>query len=302
MSRLLAAITLLLSIILTILVTVACSVPIIIAGIVKLLLPVPVVWRAVSAFCNFMMYCWCEGLAILLCLNPHLKWDIQGLESLNKKNWYLLICNHHSWADIVVLCVLFRKHIPMNKYFLKQQLAWVPFIGLACWALDMPFMKRYSRSYLIRHPERRGKDVETTRRSCEKFRAHPTTIVNFVEGSRFTEEKHLQTRSPYQHLLPPKAAGIAMALNVLGSQFDKLLNVTLCYPENDKTPFYDMLSGKLTRIVVRVDLVPIDAGLHGDYVNDKSFKRRFQQWLNTLWKEKDEQIDNIKSSYKNAGQ
>ncbi len=89
----------------------------------------------------------------------------------------------------MVLCVLFRKHIPMNKYFLKQQLAWVPFIGLACWALDMPFMRRYSRSYLIRHPERRGKDVETTRRSCEKFRAHPTTIVNFVEGSRFTEEK-----------------------------------------------------------------------------------------------------------------
>ncbi|EPF0317196.1 acyltransferase [Enterobacter chuandaensis] len=302
MSRLLAAITLPLSIILTILVTIACSVPIIVAGIVKLLLPVPAVWRAVSAFCNFMMYCWCEGLAILLCLNPHLKWDVEGLESLNKKNWYLLICNHHSWADIVVLCVLFRKHIPMNKYFLKQQLAWVPFIGLACWALDMPFMKRYSRSYLIRHPERRGKDVETTRRSCEKFRAHPTTIVNFVEGSRFTEEKRQQTRSPYQNLLPPKAAGIAMALNVLGTQFDKLLNVTLCYPENDKTPFFDMLSGKLTRIVVRVDLVPIDAGLHGDYVNDKNFKRRFQQWLNTLWKEKDEQIDSIKSSYKNAGQ
>jgi len=302
MSRLLAAITLVLSIILTILVTIACSVPIILAGIIKLLLPVPRVWRAVSAFCNFMMYCWCEGLAILLYLNPHLKWDVQGLERLDKKNWYLLICNHHSWADIVVLCVLFRKHIPMNKYFLKQQLAWVPFIGLACWALDMPFMKRYSRSYLLRHPEHRGKDVETTRRSCEKFRAHPTTIVNFVEGSRFTEEKRQQTRSPYKNLLPPKAAGIAMALNVLGEQFDKLLNVTLCYPENDKTPFYDMLSGKLTRIVVRIDLVPVEAERHGDYVNDKNFKRRFQLWLNTLWNEKDEQIDNIKASYKNAGQ
>ena len=195
----------------------------------------------------------------------------------------------------MVLCVLFRKHIPMNKYFLKQQLAGYR-LSAACWALDMPFMKRYSRSYLIRHPERRGKDVETTRRSCEKFRAHPTTIVNFVEGSRFTEEKRLQTRSPYQNLLPPKAAGIAMALNVLGAQFDKLLNVTLCYPENDKTPFFDMLSGKLTRIVVRVDLVPIDTELHGDYVNDKNFKRRFQLWLNTLWKEKDEQIENIKAT------
>ena len=302
MSRLLAAITLPLSIALTILVTIICSVPIIVAGLIKLLVPIPAVWRSISVFCNFMMYCWCEGLALLLHLNPWLKWDVQGLEGLNKKNWYLLISNHHSWADIVVLCVLFRKHIPMNKYFLKQQLAWVPFIGLACWALDMPFMRRYSRSYLIRHPERRGKDVETTRRSCEKFRAHPTTIVNFVEGSRFTEEKKRETRSPYHNLLPPKAAGIAMALNVLGSQFDKLLNVTLCYPDNHTRPFYDMLSGRLTRIVVRINLVPIGEELHGDYVNDKNFKRRFQLWLNTLWKEKDEQIDKIKSTYKNAGQ
>ena len=293
MSRLLAAITLPLSIALTILVTVICSVPIIVAGLIKLLVPIPAVWRSISVFCNFMMYCWCEGLALLLHLNPWLKWDVQGLEGLNKKNWYLLISNHHSWADIVVLCVLFRKHIPMNKYFLKQQLAWVPFIGLACWALDMPFMRRYSRSYLIRHPERRGKDVETTHRSCEKFRAHPTTIVNFVEGSRFTEEKKRETRSPYHNLLPPKAAGIAMALNVLGSQFDKLLNVTLCYPDNHTRPFYDMLSGRLTRIVVRINLVPIGEELHGDYVNDKNFKRGFQRWLNGLWEEKDRQLTDI---------
>lgn len=302
MSRLLAVCTLVLSVMLTILVTIFCSVPIIIAGIIKLLLPIPVLWRAISAFCNFMMYCWCEGLAWLLHLNPHLQWDIEGLEGLNKKNWYLLICNHHSWADIVVLCVLFRKYIPMNKYFLKQQLAWVPFIGLACWALDMPFMRRYSRSYLIRHPERRGKDVETTRRSCEKFRTHPTTIVNFVEGSRFTDEKRVETRSSFNNLLPPKAAGIAMALGVLGTQFDKLLDVTLCYPQNDQKPFFDMLSGKLTRIVVRVNLLPINNELHGDYVNDKNFKRGFQQWLNALWSEKDQQIDAIKREYNNAGQ
>ncbi|EHU17501.1 putative acyltransferase yihG [Escherichia coli DEC1D] len=243
-----------------------------------------------------MMYCWCECLAVLLHLNPYLQWEVHGLEGLSKKNWYLLICNHRSWADIVVLCVLFRKHIPMNKYFLKQQLAWVPFLGLACWALDMPFMKRYSRAYLLRHPERRGKDVETTRRSCEKFRLHPTTIVNFVEGSRFTQEKHQQTHSTFQNLLPPKAAGIAMALNVLGKQFDKLLNVTLCYPDNNRQPFFDMLSGKLTRIVVHVDLQPIADELHGDYINDKSFKRHFQQWLNSLWQEKDRLLTSLMSS------
>lgn len=300
MSRLLAASRLSLCIVLAIAITIVCSVPIILAGLVKLLIPLPAVWRSVSAFSNRMMYCWCAGLAALLHLNPQLKWNVEGIDGLNKKHWYLLICNHQSWADIVVLCVLFRNHIPMNKYFLKQQLAWVPFLGLACWALDMPFMRRYSRSYLIRHPQRRGKDIETTRRSCEKFRAHPSTVVNFVEGSRFTEAKHQETHSPYKHLLPPKAAGIAIALNVLGSQFDKILNVTLCYPENTRRPFLDMLSGKLTCIEVRISLVPVAQVMRGDYINDKSFKHDFQQWLNGLWRDKDGQIGAIKARYGSA--
>ncbi|HCS2054291.1 TPA: acyltransferase, partial [Shigella sonnei] len=112
----------------------------------------------------------------------------------------------------------------------------------------------------------------------------------------FTQEKHQQTHSTFQNLLPPKAAGIAMALNVLGKQFDKLLNVTLCYPDNNRQPFFDMLSGKLTRIVVHVDLQPIADELHGDYINDKSFKRHFQQWLNSLWQEKDRLLTSLMSS------
>ncbi|WP_300000667.1 acyltransferase [uncultured Cedecea sp.] len=300
MSRLLSPFVLILSVVLTILVTIACSVPIIIAGAIKLLLPIASVSRAMSAFAELMMYCWCEALALLIQLNPHLVWDIQGLEGLSKKSWYLLICNHQSWADIVILCVLFRKHIPMNKYFLKQQLAWIPFLGLACWALGMPFMKRYSRGYLLRHPERRGKDIDTTRRSCLKFRNHPTTIVNFVEGSRFTPEKSRQTRSSFKNLLAPKAAGIAMALSVLGDQFNKLLNVTLCYPENIQSPFYDMLSGKMTRIIVRISLLPVTEDLHGDYLNDNNFKRRFQLWLNTLWDEKDSQLETLYQQDKQA--
>jgi hypothetical protein len=54
-----------------------------------------------------------------------------------------------------------------------------------------------------------------------------------------------------------------------------------------------MLSGRLTRIVVRINLVPIGEELHGDYVNDKNFKRGFQRWLNGLWEEKDRQLTDI---------
>jgi hypothetical protein len=62
-----------------------------------------------------------------------------------------------------------------------------------------------------------------------------------------------------------------------------------------------MLSGKMTRIVVRVSLMPVEKELHGDYVNDKSFKRRFQSWLNALWHEKDELIT-VLMKKKKAGQ
>ncbi|STQ73156.1 Probable acyltransferase yihG [Hafnia alvei] len=234
---------------------------------------------------------------MLMRLNVGLKWEIDGLEDLSKDNWYLVISNHKSWTDIVVLCVLLRNHIPMNKYFLKQQLAWVPFVGFACWALDMPFMKRYSRSYLLKHPELRGKDIETTRRSCEKFRLRPTTIVNFVEGSRSTEEKRVKTHSPYRNLLPPKAAGIAFTLSALGNQFDRVLNITLVYPDNNHSPFLDLLCGRMKKIVVRVETLPITAEMHGDYFNDKVFKRHFQLWLNNLWQQKDRLIDHLKKVY-----
>jgi 1-acyl-sn-glycerol-3-phosphate acyltransferase len=299
MPKLLSPVIFILSTLLTIVVTVLCSIPITLAGVIKLLVPVPALWRHISIFSDYIMWCWCQSLALLLKkINTCIQWDIDGLKGLGKKNWYLLIGNHQSWSDIVVLCVLFRNHIPMNKYFLKQQLAWIPFVGLACWALDMPFMKCYSRSYLLKHPEKRGRDIETTRRSCEKFRQRPTTIVNFVEGSRFTEAKKIKTHSPYRNLLAPKATGIAFTLNALGNQFDKVLNVTLLYPDNQAHPFMDMLCGRLKRIVVRIECLPIDKTLHGDYCNDKQFKCKFQLWLNTLWLEKDRLLDKLKRQYR----
>ncbi|VXD05511.1 putative endonuclease [Enterobacterales bacterium 8AC] len=298
MPKLLSTVIFIISSLLAILVTVLCSLPIVLAGVIKLLVPVPALWRRISTFADSMMWCWCQSLALLLRVNPDIQWDINGLKGLEKKNWYLLIGNHQSWSDIVVLCVIFRNHIPMNKYFLKQQLAWIPFVGLACWALDMPFMKRYSRAYLLKHPEKRGQDIETTRRSCEKFRQRPTTIVNFVEGSRFTEAKRIKTQSPYRHLLAPKAAGIAFTLSTLGNQFDKVLNVTLFYPDNQAHPFIDMLGGRMKRVVVRIECLPVDETLRGDYFNDKGFKRKFQLWLNTLWLEKDRQLDKLRRQYR----
>ncbi len=67
---------------------------------------------------------------------------MQGVDSLHQRGWYLVSSNHQSWVDILVLQRIFHGRIPFLKFFLKQELIWVPVIGLAWWALDFPFMKR----------------------------------------------------------------------------------------------------------------------------------------------------------------
>jgi 1-acyl-sn-glycerol-3-phosphate acyltransferase len=45
----------------------------------------------------------------LLCVT---RWDIQGVENLEKSEWYLVLANHQSWTDILVLQRVFNRKIP----------------------------------------------------------------------------------------------------------------------------------------------------------------------------------------------
>ncbi|WP_220719735.1 acyltransferase [Agarivorans litoreus] len=265
-----------------------------ICGVFKLLVPKQL-YPQVSRITNFLMWCWSEVNRAIFKLVNNTAFVIEDNSKLSKKSWYLMICNHQSWADIVLLCMLFGSRIPMPKFFLKQQLLYVPFVGLACWALDMPFMRRYSRQYLLKHPEKRGKDLESTKRSCEKFKNTPTTVINFVEGTRFTKQKQRKSHSNYQHLLPPKALGIAYTLSALGEQFDQIIDVTLAYPGTTETlpPFKALLSGKLDKVVVKVDTITINQELRGDYLQDKQFKRHFKLWLDGTWQNKDQYLQTV---------
>ena len=163
-------------------------------------------------------------------------------------------------------------------------------MGLAWWALEFPFMRRHSEAYLRDHPEARGKDAATTRAACEKYALVPTSVMNFLEGTRFTKAKHAKQQSPYQHLLKPKAGGMALALNAMGDKFQAILDVTIVYPDGAPT-FNDFLLGKVRRIVVRVRSLPIPRHLmQGDYAQDPAFREAFSQWVQQLWREKDAQI------------
>ena len=289
----LAYLTLILNVVLVALNSAVCSLIICIIAVFKIVLPTALLKAKATEMANKTMWLWASINAVILAMFNRVEWDIEGGEELKKHGWYLLISNHLSWTDIVVLCCVFKDRIPMPKFFLKQQLLYVPFIGMACWALDMPFMRRYSREYLIRHPEMRGKDLETTRRSCEKFKYSPTTVVNYVEGTRFTPEKQRKSKAGYDYLLQPKTGGIAYTLAAMGDQFENIIDVTLAYPENTHKPFRDMLMGRMTKVVVRINVLPVDQQVRGDYFKDKPFKRQFQQWLGHVWQEKDELLKEI---------
>ncbi|MSR08581.1 MAG: acyltransferase [Gammaproteobacteria bacterium] len=262
-------------------------------ALLKLLIPVPVLRRTLDRVLLFIAGAWITCNSAWMALTQRCTWDVAGFDGLQRGSWYLVSCNHQSWVDILVLQNLLNNRIPLLKFFLKQQLIWVPVMGLAWWALDFPFMRRHSEEYLKKHPEMRGKDQDTTRRACEKFALMPTSVMNFLEGTRFTAAKHAGQQSPYVHLLKPKAGGMALALNAMGDKFQALLDVTICYPDGAPT-FWQFLQGRMRRVIVRARLLPIPRHLiNADYAADPAVRAAFQAWVQQLWQEKDAQMTEL---------
>ena len=216
-------------------------------------------------------------------LNP-LRWSARLPEDLSMRGWYLLVCNHQSWVDILVLQKAFNSRIPFLKFFIKKELLYVPLLGIAWWALDYPFMRR-------RGGASARKDLQAARKACEKFRHMPTSVISFVEGTRFTAEKHRAQQSPYLHLLQPKAGGISVALETMGDMFTSVLDVTIAYPEGVPT-FVDVMAGRLKAVSVTVRTLPVPADLLPQ--QDQPVQRaQVQKWIGALWQEKDAELSRL---------
>jgi 1-acyl-sn-glycerol-3-phosphate acyltransferase len=257
--------------------------------LLKLVVPARGVRQACSRALVAIAESWIGVNNVLFGLFTRIRWQVEGLAGLRRDGNYLVLCNHQSWVDIPVLQKVFNRRVPFMRFFLKQQLIWVPLLGPAWWALDFPFMKRYSRETLLRHPELQGRDREATRQACAKFRHMPVAVMNFVEGTRFTPAKHAAQSSPYRHLLRPKAGGLAFVLDAMGDALHAALDVTIVYPEGRRT-MMDLIAGRVHDIRVHVRELAIDASLVGSYDDDPAFRGRVKLWVNELWREKDERI------------
>ncbi len=258
-----------------------------VAALAKLLLPIRSVRRWLSYLLAGIAESWIAVNSALFERFTTTRFEAEGLEGLRADARYLVLSNHRSWVDIPVLQRVFNRRIPFMRFFLKSQLIWVPVLGLAWWALDFPFMKRYTREQIERRPELRGRDLDVTRRACERFRGMPVSIVNFVEGTRFTEAKRERQKSPFRNLLRPRAGGVSFVLQVMGRDLDAILDVTIAYTPSIPD-MKDLIGNRIERARVSVREIPIPEEFVGaDYDNDEALRLRFRDWLNALWEAKD---------------
>jgi len=268
-----------------------------IAALLKLLVPFKWWRKALTLLIIWTAENWAKWNGFIYDNLYDIQWNVEGLEQLEREGWYLVISNHQTWIDIPILQKLFYKKIPFLKFFLKKELIWVPIMGICWWALDFPFMKRYSAEYLKKKPHMKGKDIEITRKACEKFKTTPVSVMNYLEGSRFSTEKHDYQKSPYKNLLKPKSGGVGFVLTTMGEQLKSIVDVTIYYPQG-RLSMWDFLCGRLEKVDIIIKTIPITDEILGDYIEDQDYRNRFQKWINDLWIEKDQLLDEMAEKYK----
>jgi len=267
--------------------------PLLAVALVKAALPFARLRKASNPVLTGLAESWIGFNSWVLDRFTDMRVDVEMDAALRTDGHYLMLANHQSWVDILVLQKVFNRRIPLMRFFLKRQLFWVPLLGLAWWALDFPFMARHTHKQIARRPELAGRDTVAIRRACEKFRALPVTIVNFVEGTRFTPAKQARQGASFRHLLKPKAGGVAFVLDAMGEGLHAILDVTIAFP-GGRPSLWDLLAGRVSDIRIHVRQRPIPAELlGGDYQNDRAFRVQFQQWLNGLWLEKDAEVERL---------
>jgi 1-acyl-sn-glycerol-3-phosphate acyltransferase len=281
-----------LSILLTVVNTFFWLIPIIPVALIKFLVPATAVRKVCDKALNAICTIWANCNKFNLDMMKTTTWDITVADELSMDDWYLVLSNHQSWADILALQYTLNNRIPYFRFFLKKQLMWFPVLNFVWWALDYPVMERYSKEFLEKNPQLKGKDLEKTRKSCERFKRVPVAVMNFVEGTRFTEEKREQQKSPFKRLLNPKAGGVAFVLAAMGEQLTGILDVTIAYPGGAKQ-IWPFLCGEVPMVKVVVKTVPLSDEIIGDYADDEQYRERFRKWINDLWTQKDEALEEL---------
>lgn len=228
---------------------------------------------------------------------PNMDWRISLPDDLSVDKQYILSCNHQTWVDTAVMQYVGVDKMPLTRFFTKAELIYIPFVGQAFKILGFPMMKRHSADAIAKNPKLRGQDLVEAKKACAKMKTMPFTLLNYLEGTRFTAKKHAEQKSPYKNLLKPKYGGMALAFSALKGSVDEFLDMTIVYP--DGAPEYlDLWRGQVSRIGVDVRKIELPDWVGaGDYHNDEAYKVKFKAWIDEIWQQKDALIDRMKADF-----
>ena len=255
-------------------------------GIIKFFLPLTALKVLFTKFIIKVGELWIFTNKIWVKALHNPKWQIIGKENIKSDGWTIATSNHQSFADIFLLQDITNRKMPMLKFFMKHVLIYVPVIGLSWWALDMPFLKRYTKKQLENNPELHGKDVREMKRALKHYALYPVTVFSFAEGTRVTIKKNLHQKSPFKNLLKPKEGGLATALSLV-NEIDSLIDFTIKF-DTKKRSFWDYLCGRMNSVKVIIREIKIPAKfLNIDLLENKILRSEFKDWLHDIWYEKD---------------
>ena len=267
------------------------SIPLWLMGVGKIITGAPIADKTVIKIANHWIS---SNNALIDNMLPRKDWRISLPDDVNTEGQYLLISNHQSWVDTSIVQYISEKRLPLTRFFTKFELIYIPIVGQAFYFLDFPMMRRHSKEAVAKNPALKGQDIEEAKRACALLKDKPFTLLNYLEGTRFTQAKHEQQKSPYTHLLKPRAGGLSLAINALGSEMDGLLDMTIVYPDGVPT-YSDLWKGNIKRLGVDVRYLDIPAELfagikRGGYENDEQVKAQMFAWIEQVWRDKDQRI------------
>lgn len=192
----------------------------------------------------------------------------------------IVIANHRSWADVFLIQSAVARHGPIVKFLCKRELAWIPVLGLIFLAFDFPVVRRRG-SRGLPEAESRAADRRRVREACETLRTRPAAMLTFVEGTRFTPEKHARVASPYRCLLPPKTGGFEAIVESLRGVEARVLDLTILY--SGTSAFWTFLGGAAGETEVRAESFALREVLAAGP----------RDWLAGRWRGKDEALASI---------
>ncbi|WP_201583908.1 acyltransferase [Psychrobacter sp. HII-4] len=274
------------------------SIPLWLMGVGKIITGAPIADKTVIKITNHWIS---SNNALIDNMLPRKDWRISLPDDVNTEGKYLLISNHQSWVDTSIVQYISEKRLPLTRFFTKFELIYIPIVGQAFYFLDFPMMRRHSKEAMAKNPALKGQDIEEAKRACALLKDKPFTLLNYLEGTRFTQAKHEQQKSPYTHLLKPRAGGLSLAINALGSEIDGLLDMTIVYPDGVPT-YSDLWKGNIKRLGVDVRYLDIPAELfagikRGGYENDEQVKAQMFAWIEQVWRDKDQRISDMLADF-----